>query len=61
MPHWLQMLTYINPLRYVVTACREIFLQAGTTSSIWPELWPLALIAAATLSAATWLFRHRVE
>jgi hypothetical protein len=23
------------------------------------HLWPLALIAAATLSAATWLFRHK--
>jgi hypothetical protein len=25
-----------------------------------PELWPLALIAAITLSAASWMFRHRL-
>lgn len=59
MPQWLQWGTLINPLRYIVTACREVFLQGGTLGTIWPQLWPMALIAAATLSAATWLFRHR--
>jgi ABC-2 type transport system permease protein len=59
MPQWLQWGTLINPLRYIVTACREVFLQGGTLGTIWPQLWPMALIAAATLAAATWLFRHR--
>ena len=59
MPRWLQWGTLINPLRYIVTSCREIFLQGGTISTIWPQLWPMALIAAVTLAAATWLFRHR--
>jgi ABC-2 type transport system permease protein len=58
MPHWLQLTTYVNPLRYVVTACRQIFLQGGTTSTT-PQLWPMALIAIVTLTAATWLFRHK--
>lgn len=61
MPDWLQIATYANPLRYIVVASREIFLQGGTLATIWPQLWPMALIAAATLSAATWLFRHRAE
>ncbi len=59
MPHWLQVGTLINPLRYIVAACREVFLQGGTLGTIWPQLWPMALIAAATLTAAAWLFRHR--
>lgn len=59
MPRWLQWGTLINPLRYIVTACREVFLQGGTLSTIWPQLWPMALIAAATLASANWLFRHR--
>ncbi len=59
MPHWLQVATYANPLRYVIASCREVFLQAGTLSTIWPQLWPMATIAAITLSAAAWLFRHR--
>ena len=59
MPQWLQCGTLINPLRYIVAACREVFLQGGTLATIWPQLWPMALIAAATLASATWLFRHR--
>ncbi len=59
MPQWLQWGTLINPLRYIVAACREVFLQGGTLATIWPQLWPMALIAAATLASATWLFRHR--
>ncbi|NLS96489.1 MAG: ABC transporter permease [Planctomycetaceae bacterium] len=59
MPQWLQWGTLINPLRYIVTACREVFLQGGTLATIWPQLWPMAVIAAATLASATWLFRHR--
>lgn len=59
MPDWLQIATYANPLRYIVIACREVFLQGGTTFTLWPQLWPMALIAAVTLTAATWLFRHR--
>ncbi|MGN6726693.1 MAG: ABC transporter permease [Tepidisphaeraceae bacterium] len=61
MPTWLQVSTYLNPLRYIVAACREIFLQGGTVRSISPQLWPLAIIAAVTLAADTWLFRHRAE
>ncbi len=59
MPGWLQVTTYANPLRYIVAACREIFLQGGTTTTIWPQLWPMLVIGALTLTAATWLFRHR--
>ena len=59
MPRWLQLGTLINPLRYIVTACRNVFLQGGTLGTIWPQLWPMAAIAAVTLAAATWLFRHR--
>lgn len=61
MPSWLQVATYANPLRYVVAACREVFLQGGTVTSIWPHLWPMLVIAAVTLGAASWLFRHRAE
>jgi hypothetical protein len=25
-----------------------------------PELWPLVIIAAVTLSGASWMFRHRL-
>ena len=61
MPGWLQTLTLLNPLRYYVTIVKGVFLKAMPPSMVASLLWPLALIALTTLSAATWLFRRRVE
>lgn len=61
MPAWLQPLTYVNPLRFAVVALREVFLRGGGVREIWPELWPMALIGTATLTAAAVLFRKRTE
>jgi hypothetical protein len=27
---------------------------------LFPELWPLGIMAVVTLSAASWMFRHRL-
>lgn len=60
MPEWLQIGTLANPLRFVVTALRQIFLEGAGTTDIWPQLWPMVIIAMLTLPPAAWLFRHRV-
>jgi ABC-2 type transport system permease protein len=59
MPFWLQRADLINPVRYVIVALRNIFLEGADTAMIWPQLWPLLLLAALTLPPAAWLFRHR--
>ncbi|HEX3451220.1 MAG TPA: ABC transporter permease [Isosphaeraceae bacterium] len=61
MPEWLQTLTLANPLRYYVAIIKGVFLKGMPAATVVQLLWPLAVIALATLSAATWLFRHRVE
>lgn len=61
MPGWLQALTQLNPLRYIVTALRQIFLEGADLPAIWPQLWPLTIIGGLTLSAAAWMFRHRTS
>lgn len=61
MPGWLRAATAVNPLRYVVAALRRIFLEGAGTGDIWPQIWPLLVIAALTLPPAAWLFRHRTE
>jgi ABC-2 type transport system permease protein len=61
MPEWLQTLTLINPLRYYMLIVKGIFLKAMPAVVVVELLGPLALIAVVTLTAATWLFRHRVE
>ncbi len=59
MPFWLQRADLVNPVRYVIVALRNIFLEGADTAMIWPQLWPLLLLACLTLPMAAWLFRHR--
>jgi ABC-2 type transport system permease protein len=60
MPIVLQYLTLINPLRYAIDIAHRVYLEGVGLNSLIPELWPLALIAVITLSAASWMFRHRL-
>ena len=61
MPNWLQIGTLANPLRFVIKALRLIFLEGADLSGVWPQLWPLAIIAVISLPPAAWLFRHRSQ
>ena len=60
MPEILQYLTRINPLRYAIDIAHRVYLEGAGIGLLIPELWPLALIAIIMLSAATWMFRHRL-
>jgi ABC-2 type transport system permease protein len=53
-------LTMINPLRHFIALARGIFLEGQPLSMAGAEVWPLALIAVASLMAAYLLFRWRV-
>ena len=46
-----------RPRRGIV---RRVFLEGAGMEYFWNELWPMSVIAAVTLSMATWLFRHRM-
>jgi ABC-2 type transport system permease protein len=61
MPDWLQWVTLANPVRYFLILVRGLFLKGMPGSEVFHNLWPLAAIAFVTLSAATWLFRRRLE
>ncbi|HEU4620550.1 MAG TPA: ABC transporter permease [Gammaproteobacteria bacterium] len=60
MPEWLQDLTRANPLRYAIDLAQHVYLEGASLADLAPDLWPLALIAAATLPIAAWMFRHRL-
>jgi ABC-2 type transport system permease protein len=60
MPRALQYLTAINPLRYAIDIARRVYLEGAGLHLLSHDLLPLALIAAATLSAAAWMFGHRM-
>jgi ABC-2 type transport system permease protein len=60
MPKALQYFTLINPLRYGIDIIHRIYLEAAAVGSLLSELWPLAIISAITLLAASWMFRNRL-
>jgi ABC-2 type transport system permease protein len=60
MPKMLQYFTLLNPLRYAIDIIHRIYLEGVGLGPLLPDLWPLAVIGAATLSAAAWMFRNRL-
>ena len=61
MPRVLQYFTRINPLRYAIDIAQRVYLEGAGPRLLLPDLWPLTLIAVVTLSAASWMFRHRLQ
>jgi ABC-2 type transport system permease protein len=60
MPRALQYCTLVNPLRYAIDLVHRVYLEGAGLGRLLPDLWPLAVLAAVTLAAASWLFRHRL-
>jgi ABC-2 type transport system permease protein len=61
MPIAVQYLTVINPLRYAIDLTRRVYLEGSGLDLLTADLWPLALLAALTLGAASWMFSHRMQ
>jgi ABC-2 type transport system permease protein len=61
MPVWLQPVAMINPLTHFMVIMRGVFLRDMPVWLVAQRVWPMALIAVVTLSAAAWLFRRRVQ
>jgi pyoluteorin transport system permease protein len=59
MPQWLHDATVINPLRFGVAIARRVYLEGADLRAIAPDMWPLGVIAAVSLTAAAWLFQRR--
>src|SRR3954453_15807866 len=56
MPSALRFFTFANPLRYAIDIIHRGYLEGAGLGPLVPELWPLAVIATITLSAAAWMF-----
>lgn len=60
MPEVLQYMTLVNPLRYAIEIVHRVYLEGAGLGRLMADLWPLAVLAAITLSVASWMFRHRL-
>jgi ABC-2 type transport system permease protein len=57
MPEVVQVLTYLNPLRYILVIVRGIFLKGVGLSILWPQMLALAVMGVFTLWLAARRFR----
>lgn len=60
MPRPLQLLTYVNPLRFVLECVRRVYLEGCGVGDIAWNFVPMLCVAAVTLPAAAWLFRNKL-
>lgn len=60
MPAILQLVTYVNPLRFGIDIVRRVYLEGATFSDVALNFIPLIAVAAVTLPLAAWLFRNRL-
>jgi pyoluteorin transport system permease protein len=61
MPQIFQYATLVNPLRYAIDITHRVYLEGAGPSELFPDLWPMAIIAVVTLSGAAWMFRSGLE
>lgn len=53
MPRWVQLLSYLDPIRHYLVVVRGIFLRGAGWSIVWPQMLWLAAIALSVLTFAT--------
>src|SRR6185369_12873934 len=61
MPAWLQIVAEGDPSKHFLIVSEGVFLKAMPATEILLNTWPLAVIAAVTLTASSVLFRSRME
>lgn len=60
MPRLVQYVTYVNPMRYLMVILRGTFLEGDGVAALFGQYWPLALLGAVSMAAATLLARRRM-
>jgi drug efflux transport system permease protein len=60
MPHWVQQITYLDPMRYFLVILRGVFLQGTPFTLLLDQFWPMLCLGAVALASAGYLFRHRL-
>lgn len=61
MPHWLQLLTYFDPLRYFLVILRGVYLKGVGFDVLWPQMWPMAALAIAVLTLSIVRFHKALD
>ena len=61
MPHWLQIVTYLNPMRYMMTSMRELFLKGTPLRYLLDQVIPLALLGTSLFVMSVIKFQKKLK
>ena len=61
MPVWIQLITYLNPLRYFLVILRGVFLKGIGSDILWPQYAGLAVLGVFALALAALRFHKRTD
>jgi ABC-2 type transport system permease protein len=61
MPKAMRILSYLDPMRYMMVATREIFLKGTTIRSLYPQGLALVVFGGVIFSFAAWRFQNRMK
>jgi len=61
MPQALQLVTYLDPLRYYLVVIRATFLKGVGLDALWPDMLGMAILASALLGISILRFRKSLD
>ncbi len=61
MPHWVQNITYLNPVRYFMEALRCMFLKGSGLAELWPQALALLAIGGSLFGFAILRFNRQTD
>lgn len=61
MPHWMKIITYLDPLRYFLVILRGTYLKGVGLEILWPQMAAMAALGAALLTAAVLRFHKALD
>jgi ABC-2 type transport system permease protein len=61
MPHWLQQVSYLNPVRHFSTIARGVMLKGVGLEVLKPNMLALAAFTLVIVGASVWRFRKQLS
>ena len=60
MPHWMQPVTVLNPIRHFGIITRSVLLKGSGIGEVWPNLLALVVFTVVLLSLSVMRFRKQL-
>jgi ABC-2 type transport system permease protein len=61
MPHWVQYITWLDPLRHYLIIVRGVFLRGAGWAIVWPQMLVLAVLGFSVLAVAMRRFHKTAD